>query len=456
MSKNTFLKKEAIKEAIAELADPFAPKNFVSKNFVSKKFVSKKTVQQIYPAARRRAASLKRWIIKRLKQTPETPSPQHLPIFKNFERDGTPPFSKKALVICEAHGFFSTPEQLQHSSHANQAETVEIARAFNRLGYSVDAMDVFDPETVPDAAYDVVFGEYYNYGRLLPGLPKETLRIFYATRSYWRAEHQAIEERAKRIQRTRGAALPIKHWEEENSWVEQSDAIIVLGNKTTAATFSSQRVSVQRIDNCALYSPPPDLNQKDFSEARKNFLWVGSRTLLRKGLDLVLEAFSTLPDLHLWICGPVNEGGERAFVKAYRQELFHTPNIHPIGFIVPQSETMMTLMNKCAALVFTSCSEGMSGGVLDCMAQGLVPIISQEAGVDTESFGVTLEPCTVEAIREAVVNFASLPPEACRAMAQEAYDKTQTRYTLVAYSRNIEHLLGTAIDQATRVSASRQ
>lgn len=433
------------KGIIAELHDPFVSEETTS---ASDETTSKERTG-LYRTVRRGVGSIKRWITRGLKLAPAVQtSSKYLPIYLNFEKEGAQPFLKKALVICEARGFYQTPAQLQQSHHANYAETVEIARAFNRLGYSVDAMDVFDSETVPTTVYDVVFGEHYNYGRLLSGLPNKTLKIFYATRSYWRSEHQAIEKRAERIQRTRGVVLPLKHWEEENTWPEQSDAIIVLGNKTTAATFDSQRVPVQMIDNCALYLPPPNLKQKNFEEARKNFLWVGSRTLLRKGLDLVLEAFSTLPDFHLWICGPVNESSERDFAGAYRQELFHTPNIHPIGFIAPKSQTMMTLMDNCAALVFTSCSEGMSGGVLDCMAQGLVPIVSQEAGVDTEAFGITLKQCTTEDIRDAVAEFASLPPEICYARAQEAYDKTQTRYTLAAYGRNIEHLLKSAIDNA--------
>lgn len=435
-------------EVITELCDPFEPKTTE---------VKPEQAIHLYRAAKRKAGEIKRWLLKGSKLVPEAQDlSQHSLTYVDFEKDGTPPFLKKALIICASDGFLQTPDQLRQSPHANQAQNVEIARAFNRLGYSADIMDVFDSESCPQKHYDVVFGEHYNYGRLLSHLSSETLKIFYATRSYWRAEHQAIEERAARIQQTRGAVIPVKHWEEENNWVEQSAAVIVVGNKTTAATFGSQHVPVQMIDNSALHLPPPNLSQKNFAEARKNFLWVGSRTLLRKGLDLVLEAFSTLPDLHLWICGPVDEDNERDFVSAYRQELFHTSNIHPIGFIAPQSETMITLMNKCAALIFTSCSEGMSGGVLDCMAQGLVPIISQESGVDTEDFGMTLEPCTVESIREAVTSFAGLAPETCRTMAQEAYDKTQTRYTLAAYGRNIERLLETAIKDAGQVAASRQ
>ena len=422
------------KKVIPELSDPFEPK---------------KTPRGFYPAARRKAGQIKRWLLRKPVQASDPQAlPPRTPMFLNFERDGTPPFSKKALIICETRGFFLTPEQLKQSPHSNRAQNVEIARAFNRLGYSADIMDVFDSRSIPQGRYDVVFGEHDNYGRLLPHFPKNALKIFYATRSYWRAEHRAIEERAARIKETRGAVIPVRHWEKENDWAERSDAVIVVGNDATVETFKSQHAFVQAIDNSALHLPPPDLEKKDFAEARENFLWLGSWTLLRKGLDLVLEAFSTTPNLHLWICGPLESEGEKDFVSAYRTELFHTPNIHSIGFVAPQSDTMKTLMDKCAALVFTSCAEGMSGGVLDCMAQGLVPILSREAGVDTEDFGMILEPCTVETLREAVIKFASLPPETCRRMAQAAYDKTQTRYTLAAYGKNIERLLKTAIEDA--------
>lgn len=116
------------KKVIPELSDPFEPK---------------KTPRGFYPAARRKAGQIKRWLLRKPVQASDPQAlPPRTPMFLNFERDGTSPFSKKALIICETRGFFLTPEQLKQSPHSNRAQNVEIARAFNRLGYSADIMDV--------------------------------------------------------------------------------------------------------------------------------------------------------------------------------------------------------------------------------------------------------------------------------------------------------------------------
>ena len=52
---------------------------------------------------------------------------------------------------------------------------------------------------------------------------------------------------------------------------------------------------------------------------------------MHKGLDLVLEAFARMPELHLTVCGPIHE--EPAFEAAFRRELYETPNIETLGWV---------------------------------------------------------------------------------------------------------------------------
>lgn len=62
-------------------------------------------------------------------------------------------------------------------------------------------------------------------------------------------------------------------------------------------------------------SPPqlPGARAAGGGGERENFLWLGSRGAVLKGLDLVLEAFARMPDLQ--VSGPVED--EADFAAAY-------------------------------------------------------------------------------------------------------------------------------------------
>ena len=93
-----------------------------------------------------------------------------------------------------------------------------------------------------------------------------------------------------------------RRFEIPNLAIEHADCATILGNEFTINTF--------RYANKPLYPVPivpaasyPWPDGKDFDACRKRFLWFGSGGLVRKGLDLVLEAFVGMPDYpfdYLW------------------------------------------------------------------------------------------------------------------------------------------------------------
>jgi len=352
----------------------------------------------------------------------------------------------RALMTYVAWPFYLDSES-RLRGHVNGAQSVEVAKALCRLGYIVDVVDWQDTGFVPTNHYDVFFGMHYNFERLLPYLDETTVKIYYGTGTYWSFEIAAEQQRVKALKSRRGAEIKLPIRLGPNSWVQIADAVVVMGNSFTASTYHPHSYAVFAIDNSARLIAPPDLEHKDFAAARRNFLAFPSTGLLHKGLDLVLEAFVKSPDMDLWVCGPLLAETERDFIRIYRQELFHTPNIHPIGWIDTHSEEFRQLTDKCAFVVFPSCAEGMAGGVLDCMGRGLIPLVSREAGIDTDDFGVTFEDCSVDVIRQVVTAMAEQPAEPLRWMAQEAFRQACTRYSLDSFGENIERLLATILSE---------
>jgi glycosyltransferase involved in cell wall biosynthesis len=348
---------------------------------------------------------------------------------------------KRALISYVAWPFHQSPNELKLAPHSSAFQSLEIARAFNRLGYIVDIVDWRDHTFVPSFCYDVFMGMDYNFERLIPYLDKKTVKIYYGTGEYWAYENAAEEARARALMARCGTQLSPRRLK-ENKWVEMADVVIAIGNHVNLDTYGQHHSRLYAVDNSIVPTiSPPDLNHKDFGLARRNFLWMGNVGLLRRGLDLVLEVFVQLRDVDLWVCGPLESEAECAFVRAYRHELFHLPNIHPLGWVKMNTEAFLRLTNMCAFAIYASCTEAMSGSVLNCMGRGLIPLVSQHVGIDTDSFGVTFEQDSVDVIQHVVRNNSATSPEILRQLAQEAYRQAYTRYSLKSFSQNIERVL---------------
>jgi glycosyltransferase involved in cell wall biosynthesis len=348
---------------------------------------------------------------------------------------------KRALITYVACPLYQSPDDLKRAAHSNFSQSVEIARAFNRLGYIVDVVDLRDHVFIPSVHYDVLFGMDYNFERLASYLDKKTKKIYYGTGADWAYENAAEQARSEMLIARRGIQLSPRHLK-EHKWAELADSVIVIGNQVTLDTYQQRNPRLYVIDNSVLSKISlPDLDHKDFGLARQNFLWMGNTGLLRRGLDMVLDAFVHLHDVNLWVCGPLEREAESAFVRAYRHELFHVPNIHPLGWIDVYSKTFQELTDMCAFVIYASCTEGMSGSVLNCMARGLIPLISRDVGIDTDGIGVTFAQDSVDVIQQVVRDMVALSPDVLRRIAQEVYWQACTRYSLESFSQNIERIL---------------
>ncbi|HEU5114606.1 MAG TPA: glycosyltransferase, partial [Candidatus Paceibacterota bacterium] len=185
---------------------------------------------------------------------------------------------------------------------------------------------------------------------------------------------------------------------------------------------------------------------KDFAAAKKTFLWFGGGGAVHKGLDLVLEAFATLPNLTLHIVGPV--AAEEDFVKAYEKELA-LPNVHlhgrpkidANGFMTIDGAPFSDIADACGALVYLSASEGTSGAVVQAMHAGLYPIITPESGIDSSAPSIAIAHPSVESVAAAVRAFSSLPSENIREKAKAAWTFARETYTKEQFTKTYSDFL---------------
>lgn len=337
-------------------------------------------------------------------------------------------------------------------SHTHFWETWTIAETWRRHGFAVDVVSWQNRRWMPEADYDAVIDVRCNLDRWAPVLPESTLQIFHADTAHHAFHNAAQTRRVEDLNRRRDAAVRPHKLVEPNRGAEQADVLTVLGNEFTQETYAGfgkpifhVPVSVPRT-----YEWPEG---KDFHAARRSFLWFGSGGLVHKGLDLVLEAFAGLPDLHLTVCGPVR--GEPDFEREFWNELYRTPNIHTHGWIDVASDDFLELARRTAGLVYPSCSEGGGSSVYTCMHAGLVPLIQREVSVDLDpSYAVELRDVSVDGLRRAISGFAARPAEELESLARGAWEYARAHHTKETFRRRYDEVVQNLVEEHLRAPSS--
>ncbi len=329
-------------------------------------------------------------------------------------------------------------------THTNLWETRRMAETFVELGYGVDVIHWSRRSPPPKKPYALYTDLRRNFGTNAPGLNADCRKVLHIDTSHYAFHNAAQQRRLEELQQRRGIGLKPFKLVEPNESIERADCATVLGNETTMSTyaFAGKAMYPIPISSPFRYPTPAD---KDFDRCRRRFLWFGSEGFVHKGLDLALDAFAGMPEFQLTVCGPVRR--EPAFEKAFRRELYETPNIRTVGWMDIGGPAFLELARSCLGLIYPSCSEGQSGGVVTCMHAGIIPVISDRSGVDvSRAAGIVLPDCSVERIREMVRALSDRPADDLRSMACAAWEyarahHTQERFAEI-YRKVMEKLLG--------------
>ncbi len=324
-------------------------------------------------------------------------------------------------------------EDLPHS-HPHFWETRAMADVFREEGYIVDVIHWTRRRALPRTDYDIFVDVRRNFERHAVALPDHCLKIAHMDTAHHRVHNGNQQQRLEALKARRGIRLDPFKLIEENQAAETADVITVLGNEFTIDTFAYAGKPVHRIrlSNPFTYPFP---ERKNFSEARRRFLWLSSEGFVHKGLDLVLDAFATLDDHELFVCGPLQN--EPAFNKAYHDLLYRTPHIHAEGWIDVQSPRFRKLADSCAAIVYPSCSEGGGGSVITMMHAGLIPVVSREASVDIDAAcGLLLEQSSVAALQSAVRTLSAMAPDQLESMARAAWQRARDNHTRTRFKED--------------------
>lgn len=331
--------------------------------------------------------------------------------------------SRGTIVLSYLTDCFDPPAETHY--HTNRWECRCIARALNAAGYNVAAIDWLDTAYVPPPDCVAIIDLHSNLARLAALAPAGVKKIHHATGAHWAFQNRAEQARLAALQTRRGCVLPPRRQVPPSDAIETADFATTTGNAFTIGTFAFAQKAFHRIPLSSTYTQDWPA-AKNFDAARRRFLWLGSHGLVHKGLDLVLEAFALMPELELTVAGPVS--AEPDFAAAYRRELA-LPNVRLVDWIDTQSPEFTHLLATHGAIVYPSCSEGGGGSVITCLHGGLVPLVTREASVDVEDFGVELRDPRISGIVQATREFAAQTPQTLEARSRAAWEFARRQHT---------------------------
>ena len=319
----------------------------------------------------------------------------------------------------------------------------QIVKTFLDLGYSVDVIHYQNKTFIPKKNYTFFLDLYTNMERIAPLLNKNCIKILHPRWAHWLYNNYSSYKRCLELQKRKGIVITRLRLLQPNLSTEHADCLIVLGNEFALSTYSYADKVIYRVPYAISLSLSwPE--KKNFDVCRKNFLFFSGGGFVHKGLDLVLDAFVSMPDYNLYICGPLEK--ENEFVNIYYRELYELPNICTLGWVDINSPDFSKITNNCIAHIHPSCSEMGGGSILNCMQAGLIPIVSYESSVDVdESYGVILKNCSVNEIKEAIRLISSYPTDKLKSMSKKAWEITGTIHSQANFSEEfnkvINHIL---------------
>lgn len=351
----------------------------------------------------------------------------------NVNRCASQASQRKALLVYLAPPFHLSPSHPTFRQHQNQRQCIIIAEILGELGYVVDAVDVSDRTFRPTHTYDLVISHRVNHVGLEAAFSPKTVRIYFAAGLNHIEHNRKLAERVAYFEKRNGKGkLDQIAWQESEDmpFVSSANALIGFGNEYVMESWRSVVSGpCYGFDN---YGECGHLNSaRNWKEARRNFLFFGSRRQLAKGLDLLLETFAKMPDLHLHVCSKFRD--EPEFCRFYEQELKNTPNIHAWGWVDIQSEVFRNIVSRSGYVIFPSCSEGSPGSITNAISAGLVPLVSRETGLDLNGCGRILEDSTIEHLMHTVRAAAAIEDWDLAAKSKAAAELAAKRWSKAAF-----------------------
>ena len=358
----------------------------------------------------------------------------------------------RLLFVYLARPFLLSQNHPLFAMHQNYRQSIQIAHSLADQGFRVDVLDFEDEQLPISEAYDVVLSHRLSMRKLEAAFSEKTKRIFFGSGFSPEAYERNLVERIAALEQRKGQAIHCSYRLNDRLKDPQpSDLLIGFGNEFNRKIWTeSFPGEVELFANYAF----PHLLEGETSPLSpgKDFLFLGNKKQIMKGLDLLLDVFRELPNTHLHICAQVAK--EKEFAELYKKELTQTANIHYWGWVDHRSKKFRDIVSQCRFSLLPSCAEGSVGSALNAMATGLIPVLSQECGVDVEDAGFLLPDCRMDTIREHIEKLSSLTSAEIQLRRERLRVLVESRYSERAFLARWKTLAQRIWDFASKTQSS--
>lgn len=286
------------------------------------------------------------------------------------------------------------------------------------------------------SSYDLIITSSYAVAKgVLVGPDQTHVSYVHSPMRYaWDLQHQYLREahltRGPRSWATRALLHYLRGWDARSA--NGVDCLIANSH------FVARRMLKTYRRNAVVIAPPVDVHSFELCEQKDDFYLTASRMVPYKRMDLIVEAFTMMPQRKLVVIG---DGPQMADLRAKAG-----PNVQILGY--QPFAVLKDHMQRAQAFVFAA-EEDFGIAVVEAQACG-TPVIAYGKGGALETVvplgeaqptGVHFAQQSVSAVLDAVDRFerhrAAIAPAACRANAERFSAATFRRAFMIEVTRTI-------------------
>lgn len=286
------------------------------------------------------------------------------------------------------------------------------------------------------SSYDLIITSSYAVAKgVLVGPDQTHVSYVHSPMRYaWDLQHQYLREahltRGPRSWATRALLHYLRGWDARSA--NGVDCLIANSH------FVARRMLKTYRRNAVVIAPPVDVHSFELCEQKDDFYLTASRMVPYKRMDLIVEAFTMMPQRKLVVIG---DGPQMAELRAKAG-----PNVQILGY--QPFAVLKDHMQRAQAFVFAA-EEDFGIAVVEAQACG-TPVIAYGKGGALETVvplgeaqptGVHFAQQSVSAVLDAVDRFerhrTAIAPAACRANAERFSAATFRRAFMIEVTRTI-------------------
>lgn len=348
-------------------------------------------------------------------------------------------YNKNALLSYIIYPFTG----IINNKHSNLRECYTIAEILNELGYNVDVINWDNTKFLPQKSYDLVIDNHNNLKRLCNYFDKKTLKVFHATNAHWQYQNKIEYTRHYEYFLKKGNVISPSRLLPPGDSAECCDIISMFGNSFTAGTYGKYASKICHLPMSVTITSD-EVKHRNYITSKNKFVWLNSHGFLLKGLDVVVDAFIHLPSLELYICTDLSK--EPEFYNHIQSVIKKHSNIKYWGWIDTEDFKFNELCNKSTWVISASFSEGGGGSILNCMAKGLIPIISRSTSIELpENTGFYLDLINPNELVSLIKKCIMLSEDELRIRSNNILNFVKLNHTLPSFRKNYKWFLIQAI-----------